>query len=117
MKSLSLCLMTLMTVFSLSVMAYPVDDPSVVAKKAFLTSPRVKRAVRRMQAEGYTDLAKEPLTMLIRGGCGFAGCDSEYIVSLAGEIPHSQQEFKSVVAQVRVPAIGDNQVTLLKLRP
>lgn len=100
--------------FLVSVSVFASAKP-VTPDEAFAMSKDVSESIAELQANGYTEKS-EPNTLLLSGSCGFAGCDSTYLVGVTLSTKGANTQSTSVVAIVRMPAIGQYNVKLAEIK-
>jgi len=85
------------------------------AKTAFKASEQVETAINERVKAGYV-LADEAEVVVVRGSCGIVGCDYHVLVVQRQSTKGANTSTGSVIAMVRVPAIGETTLKLIELK-
>jgi hypothetical protein len=86
--------------------------PEMQARDAFAASAEVGESIVELQAAGYKKIGETSL-MVIGGGCGFAGCDTTFLVGVTLSTDGANTQTTSVLAVVEVKAVGDRPTVRL----
>lgn len=95
--------------------SFAAEAPAAVAEKAFSDSALVKAAITALNKKGHTKSEKVE-SIEIGGGCGIAGCSSEFLVVQRWVTENSHSLVASVMARVMVPAFGNANLELVELK-
>jgi hypothetical protein len=95
-----------------SVTSFAKDDSAAIG--AFLNSSDVKEAIAQAKAQNLS-LDEEASAALLGGGCGFAGCEYEFLVTIGASTRGTNPQTQVIAAVVRVGFI--NEVRLLSKDP